>query len=335
VALLTSLVVLSSFFVIAGPQGAGAAPPSSRSAASLEFTPIGSQLNRLQTDDRSFTVYVAAKRRNGTIATDYTDQISLTIEFDPGENEPGNLRYGGPVTPVNGIATFSGVSLGEAGTAYRLEACSPTVNESPCPATGLEDGLGFLSPRFDVFNARSACPSPCFVAATGDTGDDVESAAVSSNATSGEIRAGIWEVLPAVPGGSDPDPLANLDCPSYDEITTHVVNVEQTGSGSSSGSMIVTVTISTEAMKAIADQGVAHLETCHASTTNFVTKFGPRHIPSATFNETLGLWVGLLPNCPQNWNSNDFPCNISRMGGGGGTGQITYGVKESDPAGRN
>lgn len=293
------------------------------SACDLAFGPIGSQVK-----DTPFfpPVSVAARRANGTIDTTYTDQVSLTIEVDPGVND-AMLSGGGAVTPVDGIATFSAVLLDKSGTAYVLEACSRTINNATCPATGLEDGGRFLSEMFDVFHSRSDCsPSQCFGTAIGD--DDVTRATVSSNGKSGHISIGIWKVPNAVSGG--PGDLANLDCPSYDEVTTDVVNVEHTGNAN--GFMIVTVTIGAGPMKAIADQGVAHLETCHASVAPFPTKPGT---PPATYNPTLDLYVGLLPDCPPIRDITPFfPCNISRMGGGGGTGQITYGVKESDPAGR-
>jgi len=290
------------------------------SACDLAFGPIGSQVK-----DTPFTASVAARRANGTIDTTYADQVSLTIEVDPGVND-ATLGGGIAVTPVQGIATFS-ILLDKSGTAYVLEACSQTINNTTCPATGLEDGGRFLSERFDVFNSRNDCsPSRCFGTAIGD--GDVTSATVSSNSKSGQVSIGIWRVPTAVSGG--PGDLANLDCPFYDEVTTDVVNVEHTGNAN--GFMIVTVTIGAGPMKAIADQGVAHLETCHASSGPFPTKPGT---PPATYNPTLDLYVGLLPDCPPIRDITPFfPCNISRMGGGGGTGQITYGVEESDPAGR-
>jgi hypothetical protein len=295
------------------------------SACDLAFGPIGSQVK-----DTLFSVSVAARRANSTIDTTYTDQVSLTIEVDPGVND-ARLEGGVPaVTPVDGTATFS-IRLDKSGTAYRLEACSPTINNTTCPATGLEDGGRFLSEMFDIFNSRSDCtPSHCFGTAIGD--GDVTSATVSSNGKSGQISIGIWRVPPDVSGGLGD--LANLDCPFYDEVTTDVVNVERTtGNANGTEFMIVTVTIGAGPMKAIADQGVAHLETCHASVGSFPTKPGT---PPATYDRTLDLFVGLLPNCPPVRDITPFlPCNISRMGGGGGTGQISYGVKESDPAGRN
>jgi hypothetical protein len=288
------------------------------SACDLAFGPIGSQVK-----DTPFSVSVAARRANHTIDTTYTDQVSLTIEVDPGVNDA--TLGGGVAVPVDGIATFS-ILLDKSGTAYRLEACSPTINNTTCPATGLEDGGRFLSERFDVFHSLNVCsPSRCFGTAIGD--GDVTSATVSSTAKSGQIRIGIWRVPPDVLGGLGD--LPNLDCPFYDEVTTDVVNVEHTGNN---GFMIVTVTIGAGPMKAIADQGVAHLETCHASLGPFPTKPGT---PPATYDPTLDLFVGLLPDCPPIRDITPFfPCNISRMGGGGGTGQISYGVKASDPAGR-
>ena len=66
-------------------------------------------------------VTVTALDANGNVATGYAGSIALTIASNPGG---GTLAGGAGVTPVSGVATFSGLSIDKVGTGYTLQAAS-------------------------------------------------------------------------------------------------------------------------------------------------------------------------------------------------------------------
>jgi hypothetical protein len=67
------------------------------------------------------TVNVAIEDASGNIVTSATNQITLSILNNAGG---GILSGGGPVSPVNGVATFSNLSINNAGTGYTVSATS-------------------------------------------------------------------------------------------------------------------------------------------------------------------------------------------------------------------
>ena len=71
---------------------------------------------------------------------------------------------------------------------------------------------------------------------------------------------------------------------------------------------------------------------CFGSSLKFTDRFG---VFQDVLDPTLGLYVGLLPDCPTNKkNLATFaPCVVSRQGGGQGTGTITYVAADGDPGG--
>ena len=76
-----------------------------------------------------FTVQVAIRDGNGNTVTNSTLPVTLAIATNPGL---GTLSgFTGPENAVAGIATFTGLSINNAGTGYTLRATAPTVN----PAT--------------------------------------------------------------------------------------------------------------------------------------------------------------------------------------------------------
>jgi hypothetical protein len=288
---------------------------------------FGTMTDQIKNQIPGATVTVEVQRANGTRDATYTGTgtgddhlISLSIEKDPGSSGAA-LAGGGATAPVAGLATFS-TSLSQSGYGYVLEACSPTVNGEPCaPLTG--DSGTFLSGPFAVYDAQFQCDNnpnhPCSVTAQGQQVSVQVSARGQLNQF---IKAGVWDV----PASGAPNPLANLDCAGYDEVTTQVAAFAYTGSGEK----IVVDTISADIMKTLPQNGVAHLETCLGSSVPFTDRFGaPAQLNS------LGLYVGLLPDCP---NVSPIPtlavpCVISRTGGGQGTGQITYIADDGDPGG--
>jgi hypothetical protein len=290
------------------------------SSCKLRFQAIPDQLT-----DVAFTVKVDVVRANDSIDPKFADGVSLSIENDPGTDDATLTCT--PTPPgctqpaVNGTATFS-ASLNKSGTGYVLEACSPLINGS-CPPPG---PAHFLSNLFAVYDDAEDCTTgqSCFARAS--VANQV-STQVSANGQDGKtVKAGVFDVPQVVPGGSGN--LSELDCPGYDEITEVISSFDFDGSGLKT----VVDTISAEQMKEIANQGVSFLQGCFGSSLPFTDRSGN----PATFNSTLGLFVGLLPDCPPNKkNLAAFaPCVVSRQGGGNGTGLFTYVAADKDPGGK-
>jgi hypothetical protein len=297
------------------PQSFSTAVSASTSCR-LVFGTMADQIKNV-----SSPVVVAAVRANGFIDTTYIDAISLSKENDPGLDDATLTGGSTPTTYTGGVATFS-TSLDFAGTGYTLEACSPTINGEPCDqATG--DSGAFLSGLFAVYDAQSACHNgqSCFVTAPGQQVSIQVSVQGQNNKF---LKAGTFAVPEAIAGG--PGDLSNLDCPGYDEITETVTSFDFTGTGAK----IVTDIISADQMKEIANQGVSFLQGCFGSSIQFIDRSGN----PAVFNPTLGLYVGLLRDCPPSGDPEpSAPCVISRTGGGQGTGQFRYIAAALDPGG--
>jgi len=285
------------------------------SSCKLVFQGIVDQLTNV-----AFEVNVDVVRANDTIDPTFSDDVSISIENDPGSND-ATLTNDGPQTPSEGTATFS-ASLNKAGTGYVLEACSPSINGDPC-APVLEDGEGFLSKAFAVYDTKKDCLNgqSCFTSAALQGQASTQVTANGQNGTS--VKAGAFGVPPAVVGGN----LSNLDCPGYNEITEVITSFDFDGSGLKT----VIDTVSAQQMKEIANNGVSYLQTCFGSSLPFTDRSGN----PAVFNNSLGLFVGLMRDCPANKkNLAQFaPCILSRQGGGGGTGQVKYVAQDNDPGG--
>jgi hypothetical protein len=288
------------------------------SSCALVFHALVSQLTNV-----AFTVKVDVVRENDTIDDTYSDEVSLSIENDPGTND-ATLTGGGATAPTNGVATFS-AKLNRAGTGYVLEACSPGIFDDDVCAPVLEDGLGFLSGAFAVYDSKKDCLNgqSCFTSAALQGQSSTQVTASGQNGKS--VKAGVFGVPQAVVGG--PGNLSNLDCAGYNEITEVITSFDFDGAGLKT----VVDTVSAQQMKEIANQGVSFLQACFGSSLPFTDRFNH----PAVLDSTLGLYVGLLKDCPSNKKSlaQFAPCIVSRVGGGGGTGKLTYVAKEGDPGG--
>ncbi|HEV8122979.1 MAG TPA: Ig-like domain repeat protein [Gemmatimonadales bacterium] len=71
-------------------------------------------------------VTVTAKDAQNNTVTSYSTAIGLALGNNPGS---GTLTGGAPVTPVSGVATFSGLSINRTGAGYTLVASSGTLNQ--------------------------------------------------------------------------------------------------------------------------------------------------------------------------------------------------------------
>ncbi|MGH7704066.1 MAG: beta strand repeat-containing protein, partial [Gemmatimonadales bacterium] len=72
-------------------------------------------------------VTVEVRDANGNPVPTYSTGVSLALGNNPGS---ATLLGGGTVTPVNGVATFSGLSLNKSGLSYTLVATSGALNQT-------------------------------------------------------------------------------------------------------------------------------------------------------------------------------------------------------------
>lgn len=287
------------------------------SSCKLLFGPMVDQ----QTDVAS-PVTVAAVRANNSPDITFADTVRLAIENDPGDNDAA-LAGGDPTPLIDGVASFS-VSLDFAGYGYVLEACSTNLGG----LCAIDDGLGFRSLPFAVYDAVVPCQNGNSCTANGN-GQDVTTQVSATGQNGKTIKAGVYAVPQAIVGGSN---LSNLDCAGYDEITEDV----STFSWDGDGLKFVSNTISANEMKEIANNGVSYLQTCFASSLPFEDRFGSPAVQVPSLGVIPGgLYVGLLKDCPSNKKNltNFAPCIVSRQGGGTGTGTVTYVAKVNDPGG--
>jgi hypothetical protein len=73
----------------------------------------------------AFTVVVAAEDAYGNVATGYSGKLTISLS-----KNPGGATLGGTLTAsvVNGLATFSNLTLNKAGAGYVLQAATATAS---------------------------------------------------------------------------------------------------------------------------------------------------------------------------------------------------------------
>ena len=148
-----------------------------------------------------------------------------------------------------------------------------------------------MSGRFAVYDTKKDCLNgqSCFTNASSSK-DRPRHRSPPTVRTGSPLKAGAFGVPPAVVGG--PGNLSNLDCPGYNEITEVITSFDFDGAGLKT----VVDVVSAAQMKEVANQGVSKLQACFGSSLPFTDRNGN----PAVFNTTLGLFVGLMKDCPTN-----------------------------------
>jgi hypothetical protein len=108
-------------------------------ATKLVFTQQPTDANAGATITPAVTVSVE-DANNNVVTTDQTTKVTLAIGTNPGG---GTLTGGGQVTVVNGVATYSGLSISAAGNGYTLSATD---------TTGVGGGHPYASTTSNTFN---------------------------------------------------------------------------------------------------------------------------------------------------------------------------------------
>jgi hypothetical protein len=292
-ALLTTLVVLSSFFVIAGAQVASAAQCGrGQAACHLNFftQPHRAEMGQIITDRDLTTpseggqaVIVEVLDGGGVRDTTYAGSIRVFVSFaDP---SGGVLAGTTTVNAVNGAASFSDLRLNVAAD-YQLTAIALTgtgIAPSPPSAT--------FRIEYDVCNSGQTCAAPFQDA--GGTLSDV------SMAYTGSGRG-------AVSHGTDE--LSN--CTVTDPITGNITfadpffhgpaewsAIEVLGTSGiarpSNTNQLIVHRITKRWRQIVLDQGSNSYRECVTSPVSFVTW----NNSPLTFDPLTGDYTGLLADC--------------------------------------
>src|SRR5579862_7617751 len=116
------IVAIASFVAVLVAGGCGSAskqtvgPPTK-----LAFT---TQPGSTAAASAMASVVVSIEDANGHVVTTSTDMITIAIQANPGA---GTLSGTATVAAVAGMATFSGLSINNAGTGYALKATDGTT----------------------------------------------------------------------------------------------------------------------------------------------------------------------------------------------------------------
>jgi hypothetical protein len=299
-ALLTSLVVLSSFFVIAGAQVAAAQTCGVDTVCHLVFVgqPHAAVTGRTITTTDFNTppgepVGVAALDANGMPVTSFSGTITLAVasssvpssEIPPPPGTTADAFFSGKTaTAENGVATFGSLSSSHSGT-FTLQAQSSEIPTAGWP----------VSAPFTVWDKRCEQNTPCVVSKPNSM-----TAAVNTSA------AGTYFL------SLNAD---SIDCGDSFNHAPGTVTLDST----SSETKVVTITIAKSVVKATPNNGVRFYQVCYQSDTQFTDRDG------------VMTTLGLLPDCPPMPTPADAPCILSKRKDRAGSVSIAVLLPAGDP----
>jgi hypothetical protein len=304
-ALLTSLVVLSSFFVIVGAQVASAAQCGKGiTVCHLVFQgePQDGLTGGLITTTDFNTppgepVRVAALDAGGMPVSSFSGTITLAVasssvpssEIPPPPGTTADAFFSGTkATAVNGVATFGSLSSSHSGT-FTLRAET-------------SDAASAVSASFDVWNKRCEQGTPCVVSKPKSMTAEVNTSAAGTYLLS--LNAD------------------SIDCGDSFNHAPGTVSVDST----SAETKVLTITIDKTVVKATPNNGVNSYQVCHQADHTFTTKDG-----TAAVEDPPGTFTGLLPACPPMPTAADAPCILSKTKDKAGNVVITLLLPAGDP----
>lgn len=216
-----------------------------------------------------------------------TSSAVITVGIAPGTGD-GALHGTTTATAVNGLATFSDLSIDLEGTSYALAASSSGLTSATSGSFRIDETATVCTEDVNCTATLKNEDASLEVSAQGNAQGD--SGVLTINRTEG----------------------ATLDCAGYDELLDRDFAVDFVPNPGTVGrAKTVTLTISKTAMQDTTDNGVAHLEMCFGAPFTFAVKPGTPPLQ----NPAPGLFVGLLPDC------GTAPC-VSKRKGQGGAGVI-------------
>jgi hypothetical protein len=286
-ALLTTLVVLSSFFVIAGAQVASAAQCGrGQAACRLNFFTQPHRAERGQIiTDRDLTtpseggqpVIVEVLDTDGVRDTTFAGQIMVYVSSP--SPSPGFLSGHTTVNAVNGAASFSDLSLDVAAD-YQLTAIALTgtgIAPSPPSAT--------FRIEYDVCNSGQTCAAPFQDA--GGTLSEVSMAYTGSGR--GAVSHGTDDLSDCTVLGVFTDPFFHGPA---EWSAIEVLGTSGIARPSNTNQLIVH-RITKRWRQIVLDQGSNSYRECVTSPVSFVTW----NNSPLTFDPLTGDYTGLLADC--------------------------------------
>jgi hypothetical protein len=231
-------------------------------------TAINDTISSVFNSSAPVQVEVLSDTSPAQVVTDSTAPVTVSIESNPA-TPPGTLS--GTLTEAanDGVASFSDLSLNEAGDPYTLEAASPGIT----PAT---------SAPFQISSSISPCPtSSC-------TAPPVANTTTTGSITSTSASAG--DYLAVGLGG------VSYSCGSY-PLTSSVLSFDllsDQGAPQTGAKFSGTLTISAAAVATSGHPAVWTWQLCYASTVPF------NALPKTAGTTDIGgvtYYTGLLPYC--------------------------------------
>jgi hypothetical protein len=238
-------------------------------------------------------------------ATVTNSKAAITMDIASAANPgAGTLAGKKTVSAVRGVASFSGLSINQAGIGYRLTA---TAN-----------GMGSVtSDHFDIWTSVQQCspPTPCSSTASSTTtsGTVTTSSADSTQFIGAGIGGGSYDCGPSYPLSSD-------------QFSFDVVNGSNgTGQG---GQFTAVLRIRKATVQSSTHPGASTWQICYASTSPFTPRSGN---PGAATIGDINYVTGLLPDCSNT--APVAPCVQSRTKDNAGDVLVTF-LASGDPLGR-
>lgn len=195
-----------------------------------------------------------------------TSSAAVTMGIAPGGGT-GALNGTTTVTAVNGLATFSDLSIDTRGT-YALQATSPGLTSATSDTLSIDD-------------VRQPCVEDLTCTATLSNTNVSLSVSAAGNP---QTDAGFLVLNRG----------AGLDCAGYDELSNGDFSVDYLPNAGLTGrTKIVTATIDKQSMNELPQNGAAHLEMCFEAPFRFDVKPGSPPLQGPAD----GPFRGLLPDC--------------------------------------
>ncbi|MFL5347119.1 MAG: S8 family serine peptidase [Hyalangium sp.] len=194
------------------------------SAAQLAFTsaPTGNVGS-----NSPFTVKVTVRDASGNVITNATAPVTLSLANAQGATLSGTLT----ANPVNGVATFTGLTVDKAGTGYTLQADAPGLTSATSSAFGVTAGsatkLAFLSQPLNGTAGAALAPA-IRVAVLDAQGNTVQanatiSLALASNAAGGTL--GGTKTVNAINGVATFDELTIARAATGYQLVAHTASL--------------------------------------------------------------------------------------------------------------
>ncbi len=235
-------------------------------------------------DSHGGPVQVQVLSATGSSVAGFAGAVSVGLAAGPAGSTLGGrtTEQAGPGSGGASVASFSDLTLSEAGPGYQLEATG----------TNLQPGR---SSDFSIYQTIAACSaSTC--------ADSSTSPGVVANLRTASAEPGGF--LASGFGG------VNLACAGYDAVTEPLdfSAVAANGVATSTSGVTATLEISKALVRSSGREGVAHWQICFASTRPFVAQGGHTTSTMLRIGGTT-YYTGLLARCSPRTSA---PCIVSR-----------------------